>query len=152
MDTKVLNQQSQHWEKNFSNKPEMFGIEPSLPSKKALKLFQENKINEVVEIGAGLGRDTIFFANNSIQITAQVSTFHILTKSILGGVQMMVILTLSTVNPIGMTQQSILCMVKLILMKVRATSSSVSYNHSYFNCFWRIPAVSHCDLLAHALI
>ena len=48
----------------------MFGIEPSLPSKKALKLFQENKISEVVEIGAGLGRDTIFFANNSIQITA----------------------------------------------------------------------------------
>ena len=70
MDTKVLNQQSQHWEKNFSNKPEMFGLEPSLPSKKALKLFRENKINEIVELGAGLGRDTIFFASNSIQITA----------------------------------------------------------------------------------
>ena len=70
MDTKILNQQSQHWEKNFSNKPEMFGLEPSLPSKKALKVFQENKISKVVELGAGLGRDTIFFANNSIQITA----------------------------------------------------------------------------------
>ena len=70
MDTKVLNQQSQHWEKNFSNKPEMFGLEPSLPSKKALKVFQENKISKVVELGAGLGRDTIFFASNSIQITA----------------------------------------------------------------------------------
>jgi len=70
LDTKILNQQSQHWEKNFSNKPEMFGLEPSLPSKKALKVFQENKISKVVELGAGLGRDTIFFANNSIQITA----------------------------------------------------------------------------------
>jgi len=70
LDTKVLNQQSQHWEKNFSNKPEMFGLEPSLPSKKALKVFQENKISKVVELGAGLGRDTIFFASNSIQITA----------------------------------------------------------------------------------
>ena len=65
-----LDQQSQHWERNFSNKPEMFGLEPSLSAKKALKLFQEKKIDKIVEIGAGLGRDTIFFAKNSIHITA----------------------------------------------------------------------------------
>ena len=47
MDQKILNQQSQHWEKNFSNKPEMFGLEPSLPAKKALKLFQEKKIDKI---------------------------------------------------------------------------------------------------------
>ena len=70
MDTKVLNQQSQHWEKNFSSKPEMFGLEPSLPAKKSLKFFQEKKINKIVELGAGLGRDTIFFAKNSIHVTA----------------------------------------------------------------------------------
>ena len=70
MDQKILNQQSQHWEKNFSNKPEMFGLEPSLSAKKALKLFQEKKIDKIIEIGAGLGRDTIFFAKNSIHIIA----------------------------------------------------------------------------------
>jgi len=70
LDQKILNQQSQHWEKNFSNKPEMFGLTPSLSAKKALKLFQEKKINKIVEIGAGLGRDTIFFAKNSIHTTA----------------------------------------------------------------------------------
>ena len=70
MDTKVLNQQSQHWEKNFSSKPEMFGLEPSLPAKKSLKFFQEKKINKIVELGAGLGRDTIFFAKNSIHVNA----------------------------------------------------------------------------------
>jgi len=70
LDQKILNQQSQHWEKNFSNKPEMFGLEPSLSAKKALKLFQEKKIDKIVEIGAGLGRDTIFFAKNSIHTTA----------------------------------------------------------------------------------
>ncbi len=70
MDQKILNQQSQHWEKNFSNKPEMFGLEPSLSAKKALKLFQEKKIDKIIEIGAGLGRDTIFFAKNSIHTTA----------------------------------------------------------------------------------
>ena len=48
----------------------MFGLDPSLSAKKALKLFQEKKINKIVEIGAGLGRDTIFFAKNSIHTTA----------------------------------------------------------------------------------
>ncbi len=70
MDTNVLNQQSQHWEKNFSCKREMFGLEPSEPAKKSLKLFQEKNINKIVELGAGLGRDTIFFAKNSIHVSA----------------------------------------------------------------------------------
>ena len=70
MDTKILNQQSQHWERNFSSKPEMFGLEPSLPAKKSLELFKESKISKIVELGAGLGRDTIFFAKNSIHVTA----------------------------------------------------------------------------------
>ena len=70
MDKKILNQQSQHWEKNFSNKPEMFGLTPSLSAKKALELFQKKKIDKIVEIGAGLGRDTIFFAKNSIHTVA----------------------------------------------------------------------------------
>ena len=66
MDQKKLDQQSQHWESNFSNKPEMFGLNPSLSAKKALKLFQEKKIDKILEIGAGLGRDSIFFAKNSL--------------------------------------------------------------------------------------
>ena len=70
MDTKVLNQQSQHWEKNFSSKPEMFGLDQSLSAEKALKLFKEKKIGKVLELGSGLGRDTIFFAKNLIRVTA----------------------------------------------------------------------------------
>ena len=70
MDQKKLDQQSQHWEINFSNKPEMFGLNPSISANKALKLFQEKNIKTIVEIGAGLGRDTIFFAKNSIHTTA----------------------------------------------------------------------------------
>ena len=70
MDQKKLDQQSQHWESNFSIKSEMFGLTPSLSAKKALKLFQEKKIDKIVEIGAGLGRDTIFFAKNLIYTTA----------------------------------------------------------------------------------
>ena len=70
MDKKALNDQSQHWESNFSSKPEMFGLEPSIPAKNALKIFQENNINNIVELGAGLGRDTLYFAKNSLYVDA----------------------------------------------------------------------------------
>ena len=70
MDQNELDQQSQHWERNFSNKPEMFGLEQSIPAKKALNFFKEKKINNIIELGAGLGRDSIFFAKNNIKIQA----------------------------------------------------------------------------------
>ena len=70
MDQNELDQQSQHWERNFSNKPEMFGLEPSVSAKKALEFFQKKNIDRIIEIGAGLGRDTIFFGKNSIHTIA----------------------------------------------------------------------------------
>ena len=48
----------------------MFGLEPSLPAKKALNIFKENKYSKIVELGAGLGRDSIYFGKNSINVTA----------------------------------------------------------------------------------
>jgi len=48
----------------------MFGLEPSLSAEKALNLFKERKINNIIELGAGLGRDSIFFAKNNIKIQA----------------------------------------------------------------------------------
>ena len=70
MDKKKLDQQSQYWEASFLSKPEMFGLEPSLAAIKSLKLFQKHNIKNIVELGAGLGRDTIFFAQNSIKVEA----------------------------------------------------------------------------------
>ena len=70
MEQKKLNQQSQHWEANFSSKPEMFGLEPSIVAIKSIKLFKEKNIKNILELGAGLGRDTIFFAQNSIKVKA----------------------------------------------------------------------------------
>ncbi len=70
MDQEKLDQQSQHWESSFLNKPEMFGLEPSIAAVKALKSFQEKNITSIIELGAGLGRDTVFFAKNFIHIQA----------------------------------------------------------------------------------
>ena len=70
MDKKILDQQSQYWEKNFLSKPEMFGLEPSKAAINTLKTFKEENIKKIVELGAGLGRDTLFFAKNSINVEA----------------------------------------------------------------------------------
>ena len=80
-----MNQQSQHWEKNFSNKPEMFGLEASEPAKKSLKIFQENNINTIIELGAGLGRDSIYFSINNLSVTSldySQSGINIINKKI----------------------------------------------------------------------
>ncbi len=45
----------------------MFGHEPSIAAVKSLIFFKDKKI---IELGAGLGRDTIFFAQNSVQVEA----------------------------------------------------------------------------------
>ncbi len=63
----------------------MFGLEPSIAAKKALVLFKEKKIKKIVELGAGLGRDTIFFAKNSIYVNAldySLSAIKIIKKKI----------------------------------------------------------------------
>ena len=86
MDQKKLDQQSQHWEISFLNKPEMFGLEPSIVAVEALKSFKKENIKNIVELGAGLGRDTIFFAKNSIYVEAldysKTSIENIKNKSI----------------------------------------------------------------------
>ena len=70
MNKKVLDQQSQYWEKNFLSKPEMFGLEASKAAVNTLKTFKKENIKKIVELGAGLGRDTLFFAKNSISVQA----------------------------------------------------------------------------------
>ena len=48
----------------------MFGLEPSKAAINTLKTFKQENIKKIIELGAGLGRDTIFFAKNSIKVEA----------------------------------------------------------------------------------
>ena len=65
-----LNNQEEYWETNYTNKPKMFGLTPSFAAEEALKIFKKKNISSIVELGAGLGRDTIFFAKNNIKVEA----------------------------------------------------------------------------------
>ena len=48
----------------------MFGFEPSFSAKKSLEVFKKYNIKNILELGAGLGRDTIFFAKNNVRVYA----------------------------------------------------------------------------------
>ena len=61
----------------------MFGFEPSYSAKKALETFKKNNITNIIELGAGLGRDTIFFAKNGIHVYSidySLSAINIIKK------------------------------------------------------------------------
>lgn len=65
----VLNGERTHWETTFSQRPEMFGVEPSEPALKAAELFKrEGKMN-LLELGGGQGRDTLFFVREGFHVT-----------------------------------------------------------------------------------
>jgi SAM-dependent methyltransferase len=70
LDSEILNKQSQHWENNFSSKPEMFGVNPSNPASYTLEIFKKNNVKNMIELGAGQGRDSLLFAKNDIHVHA----------------------------------------------------------------------------------
>ena len=131
MEQDKLDQQSQHWEKNFSNKPEMFGLDPSLAAIKALKIFKEKKISNIIELGAGLVRDTIFFAKNSIHV-------HALDYSI------------SAVKKINqkVKEQNLLKLIKTEVFDIRKT---LKFSNESFQCCYShmlyCMALNNLDLL-----
>lgn len=64
----ILNKQCQHWEKTFSKKTDMFGIEASIPAQNAAVKFKKAGKKKILELGGGQGRDTIFFAQNGFEV------------------------------------------------------------------------------------
>jgi cyclopropane fatty-acyl-phospholipid synthase-like methyltransferase len=69
-DRLALDAQQTHWQKTFASRPEMFGTHPSYPAQKAAALFQRENKRTLLELGAGQGRDTLFFAGLGFDITA----------------------------------------------------------------------------------
>ena len=66
----ILDAQQQYWNKNFTERPEMFGKTPSDPAQKTLELLKSEGKSALLELGGGQGRDTFFFARNGLHVTA----------------------------------------------------------------------------------
>lgn len=70
LDKETLSKQKQHWENTFSSKPNMFGDSPSEAAIKAAETFRKKGKTNILELGSGQGRDTIFFAQNGFRVHA----------------------------------------------------------------------------------
>ncbi|WP_096200730.1 class I SAM-dependent methyltransferase [Bacillus sp. FJAT-45350] len=67
---KDLDLQHPHWE-NFwgsSQNPELLSEPPSEAAKQAVKEFKKEGITKILELGGGLGRDTLYFATEGFQV------------------------------------------------------------------------------------
>ena len=113
MEKEALNAQRQHWEKTFTEKPEMFGLAPSDPARKAVEIFKKEGKRKILELGCGQGRDTLFFAQNGFKVYA-------LDYSQTG---------LETINQKGQE----LGLSKLIKTKVHDVRNPLSFDDEFFD-------------------
>lgn len=67
-DIDVLNGQQIHWEESFAKNMEMFGESPSEAAVRAAGIFKSQGQTHLLELGAGQGRDTLFFARNGFTV------------------------------------------------------------------------------------
>ena len=68
LDKKILDKQTLHWEKYYISNPETFGVSPSAAAIKAAETFNKEGITNILELGAGQGRDALFFAQEGFHI------------------------------------------------------------------------------------
>jgi ubiquinone/menaquinone biosynthesis C-methylase UbiE len=66
----MLDAQQQHWNDTYSEEPDFFGEEPSYPARKTAEMLKKENKTKVLELGAGQGRDALFFAKNHFQVWA----------------------------------------------------------------------------------
>jgi SAM-dependent methyltransferase len=63
-------EQKEQWQGTFAANPEMYGGDPSEPGRYAVDLFTRERKHDVLELGAGQGRDTFAFLASGFRVTA----------------------------------------------------------------------------------
>ncbi|MFF4646988.1 class I SAM-dependent methyltransferase [Streptomyces sp. NPDC001389] len=62
--------QRRHWQSTYAAHPGMYGEEPSAPAVHAAAVFRAARVGDVLELGAGHGRDALFFAGEGFTVHA----------------------------------------------------------------------------------
>lgn len=68
MERDVFNYQKEHWDEAFTKNKDMFGNNPSHAAVRAATIFKEHGLTHILELGAGQGRDSIYFAQNGFHV------------------------------------------------------------------------------------
>ena len=66
----IANNQRAQWERSYLEDPEMFGEQPSLPAMNATRIFQNEEKTDILELGPGQGRDTLYFLQQGLNVWA----------------------------------------------------------------------------------
>jgi len=69
-DPKAKTEQKSHWDKTFTKSAAFFGEESSQFAQTSLKLFRQDQVHSLMELGCGQGRDSFLFAQNGVEVTA----------------------------------------------------------------------------------
>lgn len=64
----MADRQRHQWDESFALDPEFFGPGPSYPAGQSLHWLRSDNVNCVLELGAGQGRDSLFFARRGINV------------------------------------------------------------------------------------
>ncbi|MFF6888934.1 class I SAM-dependent methyltransferase [Streptomyces sp. NPDC012421] len=62
--------QREHWQGTYAAHPGMYGEQPSAPAIHAAGVFGAAGVREVLELGAGHGRDALYFAREGFTVQA----------------------------------------------------------------------------------
>ncbi|MFF2077252.1 class I SAM-dependent methyltransferase [Kitasatospora sp. NPDC058162] len=62
--------QRAHWQRTYGSHPGMYGEQPSAPARYAARAFAAAGAREVLELGAGHGRDALHFARTGFSVLA----------------------------------------------------------------------------------
>ena len=66
----MLDAQREQWQATFRANPDMYGTDPSEPGAYAVGLFAREQVRDLLELGAGQGRDTLAFLRAGLTVTA----------------------------------------------------------------------------------
>ncbi|WP_431045415.1 class I SAM-dependent methyltransferase [Streptomyces sp. P1-3] len=69
-DRELAKAQRAHWQRTYAAHPGMYGDQPSAAAVHAAEVFRTTGAKEVVELGAGHGRDALYFARCGFTVQA----------------------------------------------------------------------------------
>lgn len=62
-------EQQEYWSNVYAQTPAFFGEEASAFAHRALDRFRQDDVKAVLELGFGQGRDTLWFAEQGLEVT-----------------------------------------------------------------------------------
>lgn len=68
LNREILEKQKDHWEKVYSSNGSKFGQKPTEPAQMATDILKKGGKKKILELGAGQGRDTLFFAAEGFDV------------------------------------------------------------------------------------